>query len=105
MVKYLVFFRIASCAFLFISMIIGLTTGIVGLYRFRTVTTRVHVCSAALLWITWPVAIFGLLNAEDIWTRIAMLVYWLVQAWLLPLGSQAWITIERSTKHKTDRLQ
>ena len=83
---------------------IGFVTGVVGLYRFRTVSTRVHVCSAAATWITWSVAAFGLVYTEDIWMRCAMIVYWLVQAFLLPLGSQLWITVEKnnSKTHKTD---
>lgn len=93
-------YRLIIYGFLSTCVTIGFVTGMVGLYRFRTVSTRVHVCSAAATWITWSVAAFGLVYAENTWVRCAMIVYWLVRAFLLPLGSQLWIAVEKN--HNTN---
>lgn len=80
---------------------IGVVTGAVGLYRFRTVRARVHVCSAAATWITWTLVIFCLVYSKDLWIRCALVVYWLVRVWLAPLGSQVWLFLE--TNRNADR--
>jgi hypothetical protein len=78
-----------------IGSMIGVSTGIVGLYRFRTTEERLHVCSAASTWICWSAALFGLTYSPDVWIKCACAVYWLTQTWVVPLGGQLWLSVHR----------